>query len=384
MGVMVSLAIVQTGFFAALAILCAALLLAIPRQAALGWLLVACLLITLEVAILRAVHGDHVGLVLCGALVPPLCLAVGRAVRVLLGIPPQSIRLIGAVAALTTLSLILLAVDVPYVVQTLPFQVACAIAIIDSVVCLHRARRRRWLDRAAMTTMSLSATIFLSRLIVFPAVFGWGAPYAAIARSPIEIALMTTSGLLATVNILLLLAMIVGQVVTDYRDRADRDSLTGLLNRAAFDRAAAGCGARGGAVVFCDIDHFKRVNDRYGHPVGDRVIRAFADLLDDTGLRAGRLGGEEFGLLLPGRSLADAERIADAVRRSFHDARLPVVAEDHRLSASFGVASYGPHRAPRDVFVEADAALYAAKEHGRNRVASFGKAVTTEPSRKAA
>ncbi|GAU86379.1 GGDEF domain-containing protein [Bosea sp. BIWAKO-01] len=133
-------------------------------------------------------------------------------------------------------------------------------------------------------------------------------------------------------------------------------------------RAQASGSPRGGALVLCDIDHFKQVNDRYGHQAGDEIICAFAQLLERTGEAAARIGGEEFALLLPGQGASVAGELAGMVRARFHAAGHPLIAPDHRLSASFGVATYRAGEPLRDVFVRADAAIYRAKHEGRNRV----------------
>ncbi|TXM89297.1 diguanylate cyclase, partial [Methylobacterium sp. WL122] len=99
---------------------------------------------------------------------------------------------------------------------------------------------------------------------------------------------------------------------------AETDSLTGLLNRRAFFARVGAVAERAGnhgtlSAVFADIDHFKRINDEHGHDVGDAAIRAVSDLLGAQGI-AGRLGGEEFAVVLPGLSLAAAEAVAGRLR----------------------------------------------------------------------
>ncbi|MDO7836568.1 sensor domain-containing diguanylate cyclase [Sphingobium sp. HBC34] len=158
---------------------------------------------------------------------------------------------------------------------------------------------------------------------------------------------------------------------------AERDGLSGALTRRAFvaaiDKQIAlfARHQRPAALVLLDIDHFKRVNDGYGHPAGDRVIEAVAALcraLSRPSDSIGRLGGEEFGLLLPETSEADAlaaaRRFCDAVAALDipHDPPL-------RVTASFGVAAIDPGRMSSQTWLaDADAALYEAKRGGRNRV----------------
>ena len=158
------------------------------------------------------------------------------------------------------------------------------------------------------------------------------------------------------------------------------DPLTGLANRRSlmessrreFERTQ-----RSGtslALVMLDLDHFKRINDTYGHQRGDEVLAAVAKRLKE-GVRpydlAARYGGEEFALLLPDTRAEEAALIAERHRTTLNQLRFDGELRNLRVSASFGVAaSPGPGVAAlEDLFRIADAALYQAKEQGRNRVA---------------
>lgn len=156
---------------------------------------------------------------------------------------------------------------------------------------------------------------------------------------------------------------------------AASDPLTGLANRRAFDQALAHEHARlrraspALALVMCDLDHFKRVNDRYGHDVGDRVLARFARVLRDcareTDLPA-RLGGEEFAVLLPDTDLDAAGVFAERLRLALHAADWPTA---EGVTASLGVAALCDAEAPTEaLYRAADEALYAAKGAGRDRV----------------
>jgi diguanylate cyclase (GGDEF)-like protein len=160
------------------------------------------------------------------------------------------------------------------------------------------------------------------------------------------------------------------------------DTKTGLLNAATWEREATSEVARAVrlsaplAVALVDIDHFKRVNDTYGHLVGDRVLRAVVDALRSQ-LRAydlaGRFGGEEFIILLPQAKEADARAVAERLRQYVASLEIPIDDEPDcgifvRLTISVGVASLdGEDRELTDLMAAADAAMYYAKETGRNK-----------------
>ena len=155
------------------------------------------------------------------------------------------------------------------------------------------------------------------------------------------------------------------------------DSLTGVANRRHFDRmldAAIGGQARryedALSLIMIDLDHFKRVNDTHGHAVGDLVLRDFAQLMQTclrpTDLLA-RWGGEEFAVAAPRTDLESALRLAERLRAAVLAHGFPVIGT---LSISLGVAAYRTQDTALTLLERADAALYRAKELGRNRVAA--------------
>ena len=163
------------------------------------------------------------------------------------------------------------------------------------------------------------------------------------------------------------------------------DGLTGLANRRQCEEALATELARverfGGplAVVVADLDWFKDVNDRYGHPAGDVVLREFAILLQET-VRdidlAGRWGGEEFLLILPGTDLAGGAQVAERIRVALAGRIvLSVDGTPIPVTASFGVAATPPATTASELFAAADAAMYEAKKAGRNQVQTARTAV---------
>ncbi|PDQ19180.1 GGDEF domain-containing protein, partial [Mesorhizobium sanjuanii] len=116
---------------------------------------------------------------------------------------------------------------------------------------------------------------------------------------------------------------------------------------------------------------FKNINDNFGHASGDRVIEAFAGLLREAAADhhvAGRLGGEEFAIILPGTNLAAARLFAEGTRNAFGTLPVEGLPQDHRCTASFGVAELQPGEGFAGLTQRADEALYQAKRGGRDRV----------------
>lgn len=155
------------------------------------------------------------------------------------------------------------------------------------------------------------------------------------------------------------------------------DSLTGLLNHSSgkntLDMVLSGVAHKGGSlsVVMMDIDHFKQVNDTYGHPVGDQVIRSMSWLLKQRLRKQDiicRYGGEEFLIGLPHTDAEQAHAIMDRIRQDFAQLRHPY-RDGHFLStASGGIATYPLHQTGDALIKSADEALYQAKRGGRNRI----------------
>jgi len=154
---------------------------------------------------------------------------------------------------------------------------------------------------------------------------------------------------------------------------ATTDSLTGVLNRRAFfERAREACsraetGAPLSAILF-DIDHFKRVNDLYGHDVGDRAICVVAHEAAAASALVGRMGGEEFAVLLEGHGLDDAHALAERLRGTMGALQFDTSCGMLALTCSFGVSTWEAADTVELLLKRADVALYAAKTGGRNRV----------------
>ena len=167
---------------------------------------------------------------------------------------------------------------------------------------------------------------------------------------------------------------------------ANRDSLTGLLNRRAFEAAAEEMRLIGGndaklAIILVDLDHFKSINDSYGHPMGDEVLKSTATLIQEvTGPMSligrgdgavARWGGEEFILLLSNCSLEHATETAELIRARLHRERPSYWPLDMAVSGSFGIADWSDDIGLHQAISMADQAMYSAKVGGRNRSCIF-------------
>lgn len=170
------------------------------------------------------------------------------------------------------------------------------------------------------------------------------------------------------------------------------DELTGVLNRRGFKEEAekvfrpafssSANGHRRGAVsipfciLFMDLDNFKRVNDTFGHDVGDEVLKAMSKSLDDT-LREhdiiGRWGGEEFIVALYGARVKTAQKIAERVRSAIEKINIKVGEKKIPVTASIGLASHSKEKDMFELVQNADKAMYQAKRRGKNRVIVFSQ-----------
>jgi diguanylate cyclase (GGDEF)-like protein len=159
----------------------------------------------------------------------------------------------------------------------------------------------------------------------------------------------------------------------DLMKLASLDSLTGIFNRRAFferSEEASAQVANNGTIsgIMLDIDFFKRINDVYGHDVGDKAIREVAGIIANVSPIVGRLGGEEFSILLPGCDLSAAVAVAERLRCDIAALRIGANKETVTFTCSFGVSEWQAGDSVDHLLKRADMALYAAKTAGRDRV----------------
>ena len=188
---------------------------------------------------------------------------------------------------------------------------------------------------------------------------------------------LAMTAILSLIVSLVLIATVITDRLEETKEAATQDSLTGLPTRGAFEPLAKQMLGRAAServvasLIVGDIDHFKRINDTFGHAAGDRVISGFGALIAERirpGDAAGRIGGEEFCIIAWNCTEEGACALADRLRLAFARIQNPDLPEGEMATASFGVAEFRIGSDYAQSFKRADAALYRAKRHGRNCV----------------
>jgi diguanylate cyclase (GGDEF)-like protein len=241
---------------------------------------------------------------------------------------------------------------------------------------LRRVPGKKPIDWLLLAVMLFAGLTFFPRPLLAVWFEGPYATFADFAGSLYWISLVFTGSLFLLLFAMTIITAIALDVMDELRHKSETDLLSGLLNRrgfeagldAAFVARAPGTPA---ALIICDIDRFKSINDRYGHAVGDRVIRHFADCLTGAteGQHAvGRIGGEEFALLLENADAVTARLLAEGIRIAFSTTTALGLPHGMQVTASFGIAEVTPGETIDDLFRRADQALYLAKNSGRDCV----------------
>lgn len=254
----------------------------------------------------------------------------------------------------------------------------CGLVFAMGAQVLHQANSSEPIDRATIWVFALiAAQFFIRPTVVYLLVGPMGSEaYRESAGYAVYI-------VVSALSMVLLAGVLMGSAVVDLmkalkRD-AQNDSLSGLAMRDAFVQRSvqvfADARAQGVPVsmIVADIDHFKKVNDVWGHPAGDKAIAAlgkvFLQTIRDTDL-VGRIGGEEFCVLVWNCPEVPAAKLADRLRVKFACSEHEALGADIRLTASFGVTAWRPGETYDEVYERADAALYQAKREGRNKAVS--------------
>ncbi|WP_338240518.1 GGDEF domain-containing protein [Aurantiacibacter hainanensis] len=252
------------------------------------------------------------------------------------------------------------------------------VMFVIGAVTLLGSPRRGWMDNLIIAALALNALDFLLRPSL--TLLAEGAIPVGEYRQSIYYSVIN---LVLTVKALGVAMVLIGACFLDMfnavHERAKFDPMTGLRMREAFEKgvnARLAAASREGvpvSLVVADIDHFKQVNDLWGHQAGDEAIAAFGALLSDSTRKndlAGRVGGEEFCVLVWDCAEASALQLAERLRLACAQLVHPALGDGICLTASFGVVDWRGGESYAAMFARADAALYSAKEAGRNRVAS--------------
>ncbi|HEY6632569.1 MAG TPA: GGDEF domain-containing protein [Rhizobiaceae bacterium] len=240
-----------------------------------------------------------------------------------------------------------------------------------------QAKTRTPLDNVLMVLLTASAIQFLSKPFLFQALGGTGASPDQYLATEYALFSQSMGTIFAIAVALMLLVITARDVLADANARSETDMLSGLLNRGGFEahaEAALQEATTHGvpvSLVISDIDHFKSINDNFGHAAGDAVIVTFARFLRSAMAKhhaTGRIGGEEFAILLPGTNLVAARLFAEGARNAFATLTVEGMPAGKRVTASFGVAEAAEGETIADLMERADKALYLAKNSGRDCV----------------
>jgi diguanylate cyclase (GGDEF)-like protein len=254
---------------------------------------------------------------------------------------------------------------------------------------LTRPRNKKPADRVLAAILLVCGCYVGIRTLGMLWVDGHIVSLAQYASSLTKLVLDFSSALVALTVALTLVSGIVADIIDDLRETSRTDPLSGLLNRRGFEEKLNVALERRGklgtplALVVCDLDHFKSINDRFGHACGDKVIARFGVVLKEatpSGIAA-RFGGEEFAAVLADTNLQGAKLFAQFIRTAISNARISGMPEDCHVTASFGIAEMRPGESFGGLLGRADMALLAAKRDGRNRVRASGAESENAPER---
>jgi diguanylate cyclase (GGDEF)-like protein len=263
------------------------------------------------------------------------------------------------------------------IARSASMSIAISLMLALAAWCIFATQGKDLVDRLLVWLMATIAVVVLLRPAV-AFVVDMPAQIGAVDPDSLFVVALKLQSLVGWIGFAILFLMRTASDVTiELKDQARRDPMTGILNRRGFfEQAALDLAQRDSAVtcsvVIVDIDHFKSINDRFGHAVGDDVICGVANIMASLPFQPiiGRIGGEEFVILLPTTPLKAATLFAEGIRigiANHHHESLPAGAN---VTASFGIAEFKASGDLSEAMRKADIALYVAKRGGRNRVAS--------------
>lgn len=236
------------------------------------------------------------------------------------------------------------------------------------------------IDKTLFWVAALSAANLFIRPLVIMIFVGGFDNYVGFQQSIYWTTVQFSQAMVSIIAAISLMVAVAIDMMAELRVQADGDPLSGLLNRRGFETKAevalSLCRAEGrpAALLIADLDRFKRINDSHGHAVGDAIIEGFGALVRELGpanMIAGRIGGEEFAVLLPGASIETARQLAEIVRIALPTACAERIPPMLVPTTSIGLAAGTPEGRLSQLMNQADEALYDAKHAGRNRVRAF-------------
>ena len=239
------------------------------------------------------------------------------------------------------------------------------------------------IDRVLFWVAALSAVNLIIRPLVILSLGGGFDNYDGFQQSVYWTTVQFSQAMVSVLAAIALMVAVAIDLLAELRVQAEGDPLSSLLNRRGFEAAASAALRRAhderrpAALLVADLDQFKAINDTHGHAVGDAIIAGFGahvGHIGPAGMVAGRIGGEEFALLLPGAGIEAARRLAEAIRTGLAPAcegRIPAALVP---TVSIGLAAGVPGEGLSRLMRQADQALYEAKRAGRDRVRAFSPA----------
>ena len=264
--------------------------------------------------------------------------------------------------------------------RILAISIGAGIIAAMVVIALWPIEKRHLIDRVLFWVAAFSALNLIIRPVVLLSLVGGFDNYVGFQQSVYWTTVQFSQAMVSIVAAISLMVAVAIDQIAELRRAADDDDLSGLLNRRGFEAQASAAlhrcheDARPVALMIADLDHFKRVNDNHGHAVGDAIIAAFGAHVRAIGpatMIAGRIGGEEFALLVPGAGIEAARQLAEAVRTGLQAACADRIPAKLCPTASLGIAVGAPGTTLPALMQEADQALYEAKRTGRNRVRTY-------------
>lgn len=318
-------------------------------------------------------------------------LIAGVVKRYGLRIPHALLGGIVAVGAAGLVWFVLIRPDLTGRVLMVNFLLGC-ISLVATVK-LYPVEKRHFIDRLLFWVTVLCTLNFFVRPASIMLLAGSFTDFGSFQQSLYWTTVVFTQVMISVLFALTLMVAIALDLIAELRREANTDKLSGLLNRRGFEQEAVAalgaCDERGHAacLMIADLDHFKAVNDSYGHAVGDRAISLFGQHLTaslEPGMTAGRIGGEEFAVLVPNADLGAARRFAEALRADFPEECAGGLPPPLAPTVSIGLCLAGPGVELYELMNRADEALYHAKRLGRNQVQVFTPRQSGAPAPKQA